>query len=416
MSSRNPTHAVWDPDNVVIVYGAGGERLAEEISGIIGLPSTSCITLRSPDGESHVRVGSNIRGRDVYVVQSTAAPVNTNFIELSLVISACKRANARRVTAIAPYLGYARQTRKAKSRVPISAADIATLLEECCLDTLVTIDTHDPQIAGFYSPCCAFDNLSYVPTAARFLAHKGFKAPVVVAPTASAVGSAMAFVEALREIAAAAKAAKDKAAGIAAAAAVAAAAAAANRASSSVGASASTSLNPSTTFMRPPRTNIGVPLDGEPAPADLSDPGAPSASGPASLSSASLAASLAASSCSSPLPLRVPHGTRGPSSLGQQQQQASLAMLLQVERRAKGSEARGIKELELTGDVAGRDCILIDDVRSPARARDAGSHPPRPAATRRDPPRPAATRRTHPCHSLTPFHCSSRPRRLSTPA
>ena len=305
-SSARTGTGPWDWDNVVIVYGQGGERLAEEVSGLIGLPSSACDTYRTPDGESHVRVGNNVRGRDVFVLQSTSAPVNTNLIELALILSACRRANARRVSAVVPYLGYARQTRKAKSRVPISAADVATLLEECCVDALITIDLHDEQIAGFYSPMCAFDNLSFVSVAARFLARKGFKSSVVVAPTASAVHSAMRLVQALRDIVASDKAAK----------------AAARAVGPGIDAAVGRSLSS------------------------------------ASLSSHDQASSVAAdesSSAPSPVGLRRQSGGAGPQRATDEH--ATLAMLLPNERRAAA-----VKELELTGDVAGRDCILVDDL------------------------------------------------------
>ena len=135
------------------------------------------------------------------MIQSTCTPVNANFIELAFILSACQRASASRVTAIVPYLGYSRQTRKAKSRVPVSAADVASMLEEACVDAIYTVDVHDVQIAGFYSSRCAFENGSIIPTAARFLASgRELRAPVVVAPHASGVQLAMAFVEALREV------------------------------------------------------------------------------------------------------------------------------------------------------------------------------------------------------------------------
>ena len=144
---------------------------------------------------------ANIRGRDVFVVQSTCTPVNANLIELTLILSACKRASARRVTAVAPYLGYSRMTRKAKSRVPVSAADVASLLEEACVDGLLTVDIHDDQIGGFYSPRCAFEYVSLIPTFARFLLDncEDLRKPIVVAPHSTCVPRAMMFVEALRK-------------------------------------------------------------------------------------------------------------------------------------------------------------------------------------------------------------------------
>lgn len=373
--------AVWDPDNVVIICGTGGEVLAEEISGIIGLPSTCCMQYRAADGESHVRVQANVRGRDVFVIQSTSAPVNTNLVELGLILSTCRRASARRVTAVAPYLGYGRQTRKDKSRVPISAADVATLLEECSIDGLVTVDAHDPMIAGFYSPLCAFENLSYVSVAARFLFRKGFRSSVVVAPGTSNVPYAMTLVETLRELDSRKAAARIPA----------------SMPSSSDAAAAPASASPVTAASDDAN---GTALAGlgsggggsgggggvaprEIVPVSLSSASLSEVSGAASMgNSASIDASIAASSVASPLMLRTGYGAndgglditpgRAPAGVPTEgfprggligKQTAALAMLLPVERRgAKGSLDRGVKELELTGDVAGRDCILVDDM------------------------------------------------------
>ena len=92
----NVKQEIWDPEGICIIAGAGGMALAEEISGIIGLPSSSCLQARKADGESHIRLGANVRGRDVFVVQSTCTPANANVVELALILSACKRASARR--------------------------------------------------------------------------------------------------------------------------------------------------------------------------------------------------------------------------------------------------------------------------------------------------------------------------------
>ena len=131
---------IWAPEAVVILSGSGSERLAEELAGAIGLPSSSSISASSAvSGECQIQLGSNVRGRHVFVVQATGDPVNDHLIELALILSACKRASAARVHAIIPYLAYGRQTKKAKSRVPVSAADVAAILEEACVDAVVTV-------------------------------------------------------------------------------------------------------------------------------------------------------------------------------------------------------------------------------------------------------------------------------------
>ena len=323
----NVKQEIWDPEGICIIAGAGGMALAEEISGMIGLPSSSCLQARKADGESHIRLGANVRGRDVFVVQSTCTPANANVVELALILSACKRASARRVTAVAPYLAYSRQSQKSKSRVPVSAADIAQILEETEFDALLTVDIHDSQIAGFYSPRCAFDNCSIIPTAARFLADatQNLTSPVVVAPHASGVERAMAFVNALRRhLNATAKAA----------------AAAAPRAESPV--AAADVSDPSATA-RAAAVKISIAIAAEPPPLpkvpERSRPKVPERTMP----------SRQRGLRHSPSPGRSPSPPRQEGSWVQ------LAMLLPVERR-------GVKELELTGEIAGRDAILVDDM------------------------------------------------------
>ena len=297
-SPRPTAKPLWDPESIAILSGAGGDALADEISGIIGLPSTSCLRFRANDGESHIQLGANVRERDVFVVQSTCPPINTNLVELALILSACKRASARRVTAIVPYLGYSRQTRKTQSRVPVSAADVAAILEQTCVDSLVTVDVHDAQIAGFYSPRCAFENVSIIPTAARYLTstHQ-LIAPVVVAPHASGVERAMTLATALRDLAA-----------------------------SGTGAA------------------VAASADAD-ADADADD-GSGSASG---ADAGADAVAEAGADGGAPFE-RISKYHRQPPHPSSQSSAVPLAMLLPVERR-------GVKELELTGDVRGRSSI-----------------------------------------------------------
>ena len=180
-----------------ILGGSGGEHLTEEVCGLLGVPSTGCTHARLSGGECHVRIHENIRGRDAYIVQSTCHPVNDNIMELSLMVSALRRASAERVIAVMPYYGYGRQTRKLRSREPISAADVATIFEGQGLDQILTIDLHAGQIAGFFSPRCSLDNLSVIPAVARFFWKRGVRNPVVVAPHATGVARAKELLDAL---------------------------------------------------------------------------------------------------------------------------------------------------------------------------------------------------------------------------
>ena len=112
--------------NVRVLCTASTSSLAEEISGVLGLPLSKVIATHvDADDESRIQIAENVRGRDVFLVQSMGAPVNNNTIELFLILTALRRASARRVYAVIPYFGYARQTKKTASRVPISAADMS---------------------------------------------------------------------------------------------------------------------------------------------------------------------------------------------------------------------------------------------------------------------------------------------------
>ena len=156
-----------NPSDVCILAGSGGDHLTEEVCGLLGVPSTSCTHTKSDGGELKIAINENIRGRDAHIIQSTCHPVNDNIIELSLIVSALRRASAERVIAVVPYYGYGRQTRKLRSREPISAADVATIFEDQGLDQIITVDLQHGQIAGFFSPRCSLDNLSVIPAVAR---------------------------------------------------------------------------------------------------------------------------------------------------------------------------------------------------------------------------------------------------------
>ena len=171
--------------NVRIVCTDTTSSLAEEISGVLGVPLSKVDISTTEVNESRLQVKENMRGRDVFLVQSNGSPVNNNTIELFLILTALRRASARRVFAIIPYFAYARQTKKTSSRVPISAADFSKLLEEgAMVDHVVTVDIFREQIGGFFSARCCLDNLTYTPVAARYFWDKGIKSPVIVCPNA----------------------------------------------------------------------------------------------------------------------------------------------------------------------------------------------------------------------------------------
>src|SRR5699024_10108058 len=125
-------------------------KLAEEIANHIGVTLGECSVSRFSDGEIQINIEESIRGCDVYIVQSTSAPVNEHLMELLIMIDAVKRASAKSVNIVMPYYGYARQDRKARAREPITAKLVADLLETAGATRVITLDLHAPQIQGFF--------------------------------------------------------------------------------------------------------------------------------------------------------------------------------------------------------------------------------------------------------------------------
>jgi len=131
-----------------ILTGNSNRPLAEAISAYLHLPLTQASIRRFSDMEVFVEINENVRGEDVFVIQSTSYPANDNLMELLVAIDALRRASARRITAVIPYYGYARQDRKEMSRVPISASAVASLLTNAGVDRILTIDIHSEQMEG----------------------------------------------------------------------------------------------------------------------------------------------------------------------------------------------------------------------------------------------------------------------------
>ena len=136
--------------DIKIFAGNSNKALAEDIAARIGLPLGASAVGKFSDGETAISINEVVRGSDVFVIQSTSAPVNDNLIELLLLVDALKRASAGRITAVIPYFGYARQDRKAKSRDPISAKLVANLITVAGTDRILTMDLHAPQLQGFF--------------------------------------------------------------------------------------------------------------------------------------------------------------------------------------------------------------------------------------------------------------------------
>lgn len=180
-----------------IFSGNGNMQLAIEIAKILGINLGKATVGKFADGEINVMIHENVRGKDVYVIQPTCPPVNDNLMELLLMVSTLNRASARRVTAVMPYYGYARQDRKMQARVPISAADVARLLESMGIDRVIAVDMHCGQIQGFFGPRVPVDNLDGGIVGITHFGDKDLHNPVVVSPDAGGVYRAKKFKEGL---------------------------------------------------------------------------------------------------------------------------------------------------------------------------------------------------------------------------
>ena len=133
-----------------IISGTSNPKLASEIADVLDIPLTSMDIERFRDQEIFVRINENVRGEDVFIIQPTAAPANDHLMELLIIIDALMRASARRITAVVPYFGYARQDRKVGGRTPITAKLVANLISKAGADRVLTMDLHAGQIQGFF--------------------------------------------------------------------------------------------------------------------------------------------------------------------------------------------------------------------------------------------------------------------------
>jgi ribose-phosphate pyrophosphokinase len=151
-----------------LLAGNSNRALAEAIAQYLKLPMTKAVVRRFADMEVFVEVQENVRGEDMFVIQSTSYPANDHLMELLIVIDALKRASARRITAVIPYFGYARQDRKVGPRTPISAKLVANLITEAGANRVLTVDLHAGQIQGFFD--IPTDNLYAMPVIVKDIA------------------------------------------------------------------------------------------------------------------------------------------------------------------------------------------------------------------------------------------------------
>lgn len=178
------------------VFAANGNpALSESICEYLHVPPGAWKIMRFADGEVYCQILENVRGTDVFVIQPTCPPVNENLMELLIAIDAFKRASAARITAVLPYYGYARQDRKDKPRVPISAKLVAKMLEAAGVDRILTMDLHAPAIQGFFD--LPVDHLFSAPVHLDWIESQKFERLTIVSPDAGGVERARAYAKRL---------------------------------------------------------------------------------------------------------------------------------------------------------------------------------------------------------------------------
>jgi ribose-phosphate pyrophosphokinase len=174
-----------------IISGSSNPTLTEKIAAYIGKEVHDTTVSSFPDGETFVKINENVRGGDVFIVQSTCPPTNHHIMELLILIDAAKRASAERITAVLPFYGYARQDRKDQPRVPITAKLVANLITTAGADRVLTMDLHAQQIQGFFD--IPVDHLYSAPVFYRYLREKKLTDVVVVSPDIGGLKMAHAY-------------------------------------------------------------------------------------------------------------------------------------------------------------------------------------------------------------------------------
>ena len=187
---RKPQRARVD-DKFKIFCGTANEPLADEVCAFLGMTRGQALVTRFADGEAYVQIQENVRGADVFVMQPTCRPVDSHLMELLLMLDALKRASARRITAVIPYYGYARQDRKDKPRVPISSKLMADLLTAAGAHRALVIDPHTPQLQGFFN--IPVDHLFASPVLVDYFRKLSLPNLTVVSPDAGGVERARFF-------------------------------------------------------------------------------------------------------------------------------------------------------------------------------------------------------------------------------
>jgi len=181
-----------------IFAGNAVPELAKKIASRLYIKLGDAVVGRFSDGEVSVQINENVRGSDVFIIQSTCAPTNDNLMELIVMVDALRRASAGRITAVIPYFGYARQDRRVRSaRVPITAKVVADFLSSVGVDRVLTVDLHAEQIQGFFD--VPVDNVFASPVLLEDMRKREFQAPVVVSPDIGGVVRARAIAKLLND-------------------------------------------------------------------------------------------------------------------------------------------------------------------------------------------------------------------------
>ena len=178
-----------------IFAGSASQKFAEDVCTSLDIPLSEADVKKFSDGEISVQIAESVRGRDVFIIQSTGVPSNDNLMELLIMTDALKRSSANSITAVVPYFGYARQDRKAAPRVPITAKLVANLYETAGIDRVVTIDLHAGQIQGFFD--IPVDNLYGSVIFEEYVKEKNLKNPIVASPDIGGVTRARYFAKKL---------------------------------------------------------------------------------------------------------------------------------------------------------------------------------------------------------------------------
>ena len=182
-------------DQLMLFTGNSNPQLANEVAKLLNVKMGEALVGRFPEGEIHVQIRENIRGKDVFLIQSTCNSPNDYLMELLIMIDAVRRASARRITAVLPFYGYARQDRKDRPRVPITAKLVANLLVSAGANRVLTMDLHSGQIQGFFD--IPVDHLYSINIMGQYLKKKKLKNLVVVSPDVGGIKMARAYAKLL---------------------------------------------------------------------------------------------------------------------------------------------------------------------------------------------------------------------------